>query len=1477
MALVLILLMLPILPFETMDSFDVNSAPTSAPSLSYTEHANIFVDEFSDFSSEGFSGSGSEGSPFYIEGLNFTSSGTLIEIRDTDAYVEIRDCYFSETAPTSTAILLHNASYVTVKDCVFENISASADVEWYSNNFTFIDNDINGTSSSWINLWLSSDAIISRNTMDCPDFSFIKTLYCNNSYIGDNTLYNIYVEITQSNDSVISNNEITGGSIVVVSSSRVLIENNSLRDDTDSAFGIWDSSNCTLRGNDALNFHDEDGTYYVTGSLKIILENNTAVLDEYSTSSDYGFNIKDSTECHLENNSASSFLHFGFHIYNSSKTTAYNNSAFDNEIGGFYVKYSNELVMNNCSAWDNWDYGFGLYDSNYTEMHFCTSVDNVQEGFMLVGCYDGLVYYCQAILNGWQGFRIDSSNHTFMWDCQARNNSREGFYFSNSDYTEIWYSYADFNKYEQFQFDTSDYCVITNTSARDSPNAGFELYNSNFCLLNKSTSFFSNDAGFYLWNLHNTTLNYCDGGRNDDYGIQIHGSYGVVVNNSEFSDNGYYGVYVEDSDAVILENNQVRNSDWDDIRLDSSTRCILENNVLDLRGLYIVGDLLEHWIHTIPVNNLVDSRPIMYTLNVSSGNIDSSTYSQMILVNCSDFETFFGSVDNKTAGMVIAFSTNCTVIEVNTKDCGTGLLIINSVNCSVRHSDFSGTNQNNQMGIFSDHSPGMNITACYPQGMDYGILLEYSPDSLIQSNIVNYNTYRGIEIDDSPDSRISNNWFDFIDNFCIDVTSSDSTMIDNNTLDSYSSHSGIAVYSSDHCVVEDNNIVVQSQGIYLSSANGIRIENNTIIGNDYAGIIFTNTEDSEVYLNDIGSTGILFQTDQLTYWNHTFDTNDVGGLPLGYFESLDDAVLNAVDYGQLVLIDCDNVTVNGYSRDEISCPLYIVSSINVSASDYFITNTVKGIVILYSDNCSISNYTVEYTSSKGMYLYESNNVTITDAIVSHSDWDGIYLDHSEYCEIKDTETRDCSRYGIYLGYYSHNVSVSGHLSLGCGSGLYLYQSNDFTIDELVVYNCSTGLLVSYSDGGLVINSGFFNNTNGIYLWSNSDNNRFYLNELGGNTEHNARDDVAGNYWDDGSEFGNSWSDYESGDFYNVNGTGGGVDNYPNSLPGYSIPISSPENQTFFEGATGKSITWTSTAKYIQSWIVYVSTNGSGGPYTPLVSGRWTGGPVTISLDGLSPNIYDYAIVLNSYFGSFNYDIVGITVYEATPIIDPVDDIEYWEGSTTNSITWNVSNDQPKNYTIYLDGEIDASGPWDGSDIYYDIDGLSVAEHNVTLVVYSESGEFAYDTVFVTVLATSTPNIDSPVDVEFEEGTEGKNITWTVSDVYPDFFEIYINGVLNKTVSWDGSDIIFILDDFPVGTYNITLVLYSESGPSVSDSVEVVVTPLSTTTTTTTTTNTTTTGTTDPGSVDSTILILGVGGGVCVIGVILGILFLKKKK
>ena len=64
----------------------------------YTPHNPIYIDGNADFASqasaEGWPGDGSAGNPYIIEGYDINASTTNgIDIRNTDVYFVIRDCY----------------------------------------------------------------------------------------------------------------------------------------------------------------------------------------------------------------------------------------------------------------------------------------------------------------------------------------------------------------------------------------------------------------------------------------------------------------------------------------------------------------------------------------------------------------------------------------------------------------------------------------------------------------------------------------------------------------------------------------------------------------------------------------------------------------------------------------------------------------------------------------------------------------------------------------------------------------------------------------------------------------------------------------------------------------------------------------------------------------------------------------------------------------------------------------------------------------------------------------------------------------------------------------------------------------------------------------------------------------------------------------------------------------------------------------
>ena len=92
-------------------------AQTFIPSLeAYETHFPIVIDSNDGFTAWGFSGSGTNGDPYIIEGLNITADGYCISISTTSAFFVIRDCYF-KSVQYSAAIRFNQVAFGRVERC----------------------------------------------------------------------------------------------------------------------------------------------------------------------------------------------------------------------------------------------------------------------------------------------------------------------------------------------------------------------------------------------------------------------------------------------------------------------------------------------------------------------------------------------------------------------------------------------------------------------------------------------------------------------------------------------------------------------------------------------------------------------------------------------------------------------------------------------------------------------------------------------------------------------------------------------------------------------------------------------------------------------------------------------------------------------------------------------------------------------------------------------------------------------------------------------------------------------------------------------------------------------------------------------------------------------------------------------------------------------------------------------------------------
>ncbi|MBD3159197.1 MAG: hypothetical protein GF309_10450 [Candidatus Lokiarchaeota archaeon] len=241
-----------------------------------------------------------------------------------------------------------------------------------------------------------------------------------------------------------------------------------------------------------------------------------------------------------------------------------------------------------------------------------------------------------------------------------------------------------------------------------------------------------------------------------------------------------------------------------------------------------------------------------------------------------------------------------------------------------------------------------------------------------------------------------------------------------------------------------------------------------------------------------------------------------------------------------------------------------------------------------------------------------------------------------------------------------------------------------------------------------------------------------------------------------------------------------------------------------------------------------------------------------------------------------------------PEIDSPSDAEIEFGTTGENVVWDADSYKPRNYVLEENGVVIRNCSWNGEPISLSLDGYAVGTYSLAITVIDEIGETASDMVEVTVVDTTKPTIDGPSDMEFVKGETGNVVNWSISDLRPAAWELFINGTSNQTGTWsDGDELSFNVDNFEVGSHHLVLTVHDESGNYAIDVVIVTVlaeSAVTTTTTTTTSTGTTTTtqpttttttnptSTTEPtatGLPQSTLIVLAVSGAViCVLLIVI---------
>jgi hypothetical protein len=327
----------------------------------------------------------------------------------------------------------------------------------------------------------------------------------------------------------------------------------------------------------------------------------------------------------------------------------------------------------------------------------------------------------------------------------------------------------------------------------------------------------------------------------------------------------------------------------------------------------------------------------------------------------------------------------------------------------------------------------------------------------------------------------------------------------------------------------------------------------------------------------------------------------------------------------------------------------------------------------------------------------------------------------------------------------------------------------------------------------------------------------------------------------------------------------------------SPDISGPGVVAFNEGTPSPSIVWDTSDSWPAIYEIYIDT-------VLDHSGFWNSSSedITVQIGALPAGVYNYTCVLYDSSGNSVSDYVEVTVIDAVdPDITTPANLGLPEGDSDVILSWHGTDLHPYTYQILRDSVIVRSGSWNSSseDVDISLNGLAAGVYNFTCILFDESSNSVSDTVIVTISDETAPTISAPDDLDFNEGTTGTSVSWNGTDLHPATYEILRDSVSIASGLWNASSevITVSLDWLSPGTYNYTCVFTDGSGNSVSDTVMVTVNEVVTTTTTTTTATTTDTNSTTGGEGDIMQIILIVGGVGIAIAVVVGLVFMQKRK
>jgi parallel beta-helix repeat protein len=218
---------------------------------------------------------------------------------------------------------------------------------------------------------------------------------------------------------------------------------------------------------------------------------------------------------------------------------------------------------------------------------------------------------------------------------------------------------------------------------------------------------------------------------NGGWGIEIADFYGLPSNNNEIIGNNVSrngsGIRLCYSSYDVIIANTLTNNSYKGLQMEASSINTLKDNHItgseQSFGVWSYEAVLSSCIHDVDASNTVNGKPIYYLVSQKGLIIDSIDIGYLALVNCTDIYVKNVILRDNGQGLLLAFTTNSTIENVNVTHNANGVQVLRSNGNTIINSTITDTTYRG-ISLYYASSNSITKNTIRKAGISIGILVK---------------------------------------------------------------------------------------------------------------------------------------------------------------------------------------------------------------------------------------------------------------------------------------------------------------------------------------------------------------------------------------------------------------------------------------------------------------------------------------------------------------------------------------------------------------------------------------------------------------------------------------------------------------------------------------------------------------------------------------------------------------------------------